>query len=321
MSQCDIFGVADGLPKRGFGSDLYRTPSQLEIGQNQGQRVRRTDDLIGEEGNPATKPAEKHLPACTLKASIPTRKVIARQAVNCGVVRKSICDGIEPGQPTVCAHPEHAELVFENAAHGVAGQAILHVVVGECCAFTVQLVQAIFRADPKSSRMINIGRGNGVVTQRSGITYFVRIDGELTSLRVETVQTSPTTHPQESAFVLSEIEILLIVTLSVLLVDNEPPIPGVKSIKTIVGGDPHRARMIDQHPAHDVAAQTERIIGLVQIGLEESGSPIEPTQPRSVGSGPETAAPIFGDRNYIARQSVAGRLVRSEFSRPSIDAI
>src|SRR4029077_16576394 len=260
VSQCDIFGVADGLPKRGFGSNLSRTPCQLEIGQNQGQRVRRTDDLIWKEGNPATKPAEKHLSTYTLKASIPTRKVIARQAVNCRVVRKSICDGIEPGQPTVCAHPEHAELVFENAAHGVAGQTILHIVVGECPAFTVQLVQAVFRADPNDSRMVNIGRGNGVVAQRSGITYFVRIDGKLTCPRIETVQTSPAAHPEEPAFVLTGIGIHLVVTFRGLLVDDEALVPRVKSIKTIVGSDPHGARMIDQHPTHYVVAQTGWVV-------------------------------------------------------------
>src|SRR5579872_1458249 len=104
-------------------------------------------------------------------------------------------------------------MVFENAAHGVAGQPILHEVVGECPAFTVQLVQAVFRADPNSPRMVDIGRGDGVVTQRSGITNVVSIDGELTSLWIEAVQTSPAAHPEEPTFVLSEIGVHLVITL------------------------------------------------------------------------------------------------------------
>src|ERR1700743_3519591 len=116
-------------------------------------------------------------------------------------------------------------MVFENAAHGVAGQTIFHEVVGECPAFTVQLVQAVFRANPNGPRMVDIGRGDGVVTQRSGITDVVSIDGELTSLRIEAAQSSPAAHPKEPAFVLSEIGIHLVITLWILLVDAEALLP------------------------------------------------------------------------------------------------
>src|SRR6202000_2966709 len=121
-----------------------------------------------------------------------------------------------------------------------------------------------------------IGRGHGVVTQRSGITDVVSIDGELTSLRIEAAQSSPAAHPKEPAFVLSEIGIHLVITLWILLVDDEALVPRVKSIKTIVGSDPHVARVIDQHPAHDVVAQTGRVVPFVQIGLKSPSLPIEP---------------------------------------------
>src|SRR5579863_2800522 len=124
--------------------------------------------------------------------------------------------------------------------------------------------------------MVYISRGDGVVTQRTGITHSVCIDSELTGLRVETVQTSPTSHPQEPVLVLSEIEILLVIALGVLLVNNEALVPRVESIKTVVGCDPHGACMIDQYPAHDVAAQTGCGAWKVQIGLETPRSPIEP---------------------------------------------
>src|SRR6202008_965477 len=39
------------------------------------------------------------------------------------------------------------------------------------------------------------------------------------------------------------------------------------------------------------------------------------------GSYPEITAPIFGDRNYITRQSLSGRLISGGLSRSSIDAI
>ena len=111
--------------------------------------------------------------------------------------------------------------------------------------------------------MIDVGRGNGVVTQRTRITRFMGVDGELTSLRVETVQTSPTPHPQEPAFVLSQIEILLVVTPRILLMDNKTVARRIKAIKTIVGRYPHDAVMVDQDPAHNVAAQTGRVVWLV----------------------------------------------------------
>src|ERR1700685_1060556 len=177
-------------------------------------------------------------------------------------------------------------MVFENAAHGVAGQPLIHEVVGECPAFTVQLVQAVFRADPNGPRMVDIGRGDGVVTQRSGITSVVSIDCELTSLRTEAAQSSPAAHPEVPAFVLSEIGIHLVITLWVLLVDNEALVPRVKSIKTIVGSDPHGARVIDQHPAHDVVAQTGWVVRFVEIGLKSPSLPIEPAQSCAVASDP-----------------------------------
>ena len=169
--------------------------------------------------------------------------------------------------------------------------------------------------------MVYISRGNGVVTQRTGVIHSVRIDGESCSLRIETVQTSPAAHPEEPACVLTKIGIHLVVTLSVLLVHNETLGPRVKSIKTIVGSDPHGACMIDQHPAHYVAAQAGWVLWVVQIGLETSGSPIELAQSGAVGTDPETAAPIFSDRDYIARQSLSGRLISGGLTRSSIDAI
>src|SRR6266481_7998820 len=58
------------------------------------------------------------------------------------------------------------------------------------------------------------------------------------------------------------------VTLGILLLGNEALIPRVKSIKTVVGGDPHRARMIDHHPAHGgkingMILATDKILTLV----------------------------------------------------------
>src|SRR5580692_9703332 len=125
--------------------------------------------------------------------------------------------------------------------------------------------------------MINISRGNSVVTQGTRIIHSVWIDGELSSLRIETVQTSPAAHPEQPVFVLAKIGIYLVITLSVLLMNNEAPVPRVESIKTIVGSDPHGARVIDQHPAHYVVAQTGWVFWFVQIGLKSPSPPIEPT--------------------------------------------
>ncbi len=172
-------------------------------------------------------------------------------------------------------------VIFEDAAHCIAREAIPPRVDGE-------------RA------RIEVHRVHPVVAQRPRTIHVGFVLGEMPRRRIETMQTCKVgAKPQCPLPVLDQFKIGPASPLRVELINCEASGRRIETIQTIVGGDPERFVGIDEKTCHDVVAQTVWISRIVKVRLEFSRPPVKTEQPVGISSNPEIAGSVFMNRDHI----------------------
>jgi hypothetical protein len=134
-------------------------------------------------------------------------------------------------------------VVFADAAHCVAREAIVLGVNGERARLRFEFVQSVLGTYPHRARLIEVHRVHPIVAQGPGKIYVVFVLGELASRWIETIQTSGVSaKPQCPFWVLDQFKIGDS-PLRLELINREASGCRIETIQTIIGGDPERSVM------------------------------------------------------------------------------
>jgi len=134
---------SDGLLERRTASNLNRTAPQPKSRENHWGCVRVFHNSVRVEDSSSAKTPKEHLSASILEARALAGQVRARQSVSSRITLYLRALRIESRDPIIGTHPKVAVVIFEDAAHCIAKDAIPPCVVGERTRLRVKLVQPV----------------------------------------------------------------------------------------------------------------------------------------------------------------------------------
>ena len=187
MRQRQGFGIRNGLLEPRAGADRCRFVEDRKTRQRNWRHVRIVLDVLGDERGEPLVAAEEHLSVPPSLVTAP-REVVAPQAVRDVVVPERLCPRIESGQALLAADPQRAGVIFEDAHHIVARQAMLPGIAREDLGLWVEPIQARSQAEPERSRAVLMNGANAATLQSVWITRFRRVVHEAVRLLVKAAQ-------------------------------------------------------------------------------------------------------------------------------------
>src|SRR5437763_211001 len=165
--------IANGLAQWRTASDLNRTARKPKFREHKWRGVRRVRNSVGVEGSSSVKAPEEHLSTWALEARAPARQVRPRQSLRGRVTLDSGALRVESRYSIIGAHPKLAVIIFQDAAHCIAGQTIAARVDGKRTRLRVKLVQPVLGTHPHRARAIEVHRVHPVVAQAEGTIHVV----------------------------------------------------------------------------------------------------------------------------------------------------
>src|ERR1700733_15260531 len=187
MSERQPGGIGNGFAEWRTASDVDRTARQPKFREHHRGNVRTVHKAVRVEEGGSVKAPEEHLPTSILETRALPGQVGARQSLRSRVTLDRRAPRIKFCYPIIGTHPKAAVVIFEDAAHCIAREAIPPRVGDEPARRRVKLIQPVLGTYPHSAGTIKVHRVHPVVAQGPGTTDVVFVLGELPGRWIETV--------------------------------------------------------------------------------------------------------------------------------------
>src|SRR5579863_6896468 len=178
MGESKLGRVGNGFAQWRAPSDFNRSPRQAKFCENHWRRVRGVRNSVRVEHSCSIKAPEEHLSIPILETRPPSGQIRTRQTFRSRVALDRCALWIESRYSMIGTHPKAAVVIFENAAHCIAREAVSLRIDGERAGLRVKLVQPVLGAYPQSARAIKVHRVHPVVAQSFGTIHVVFVPGE-----------------------------------------------------------------------------------------------------------------------------------------------